>query len=151
MDDKKELELLVMRRLLEIGGNAVADENNNYTDREINMRAALIIHRICNHFKLELEPDIVYPAKAEEQRQDLLNDVKTTSESLIAEIAETILENQIREKIKNPYEEALLIQEKYGFNTNVVKWDHDDFLQYLQKEDPKNYKKILICKELVDK
>ncbi|KIL73873.1 hypothetical protein [Pseudobacillus badius] len=64
-------------------------------------------------------------------------------------IDEKVTVNSKNEKAPvNPYEEALLIQEKYGVTSKTEQWKNKKFLQQLHQADPEAHDRFLLLKEL---
>lgn len=56
-------------------------------------------------------------------------------------------EKQLSEKNKDPYLEALVIQENYGLGSNIVEWDNKKFLEHLKQVDIDAYKQFIQLRE----
>ncbi|MED4717858.1 hypothetical protein [Bacillus badius] len=64
-------------------------------------------------------------------------------------IDEKVTVNSKNEKAPaNPYEEALLIQEKYRVTSKTAQWKNKKFLQQLHQADPEAHDRFLLLKEL---
>lgn len=69
------------------------------------------------------------------------------SEDEIEKILEKGEGNTMKKQYKDPYQEALVIQENYGLLSNKVEWENEKFLTHLKKVDPDAYKEFNRLKE----